>query len=1034
MEVREVTPTCSIVVTAETVSDWDASGSDIDVVQFGPDIAPSDVRITRDAYHLYLEVDGTSDRLTLLNYFYGAAYRIDQVKFADGTLWTDLESRITWADPTSNADTVYGSLRDDMIDGLEGNDTSYGEEGNDTLSGGGGADIVFGGAGDDTLDGGAGNDALNGGESYYGYAISNGNDTYLFGRGSGQDVIFDNDLTAGNRDTVQMAPDVLPSDVRLTRDYQNLYLSIDGTTDSLTLQSWFVDDAHKVEQVRFADGTLWNISTLVEKSRISSEIDDMLIGDGNEDVINGLGGNDLLDGQGGNDTLDGGAGDDTLAGGTGADTYRFGRGYGQDVITEVHETTAGVVDTVQLAADIAPADITVTKYGYDLHLNIVGTSDRLTLRNWLNGTNYRVEEVRFVDGTVWNGATLETLAAQAGIAGTAGNDSLTGTSGDDSIQGAGGNDTVYGYGGRDVLDGGSGNDTLYAASSAGGLDSGDEVYLFGRGSGRDTVYDYDTTAGNTDVIRLAADVLPSDVMVWRNTNDLHLSIGAVTGSEDRIAISNWFTNSANRIERIEFADGTVWDATLLAAAPILGSSGNDYLYGTAGDDLFDGGAGNDTLYGYNSSYGTGNDTYLFKRGNGQDTVVDYDTAAGNLDTIRAVGLLPSEVTLGRDTSSLILKINGTTDQVTVQNWFANPANRVERVVFDDGTVWDVATLAAAPILGTSGNDYLYGTAGDDLFDGGAGNDALYGYNSSYGTGNDTYLFKRGNGQDTVVDYDTAAGNLDTIRAVGLLPSEVTLGRDTYNLILKINGTIDQMTVNNWFANTANRVERVVFDDGTVWDTTTLAAAPILGASGNDYLYGTAGDDLFDGGAGNDMLYGYTNGSYDSGNDTYLFGVGAGQDTLSDYGSATGNVDTVKIVGKLPSEISVSRRVDQSGNLTNDLVLKITGTTDQLTLQNYFVAGGAYKVEKVQFDDGTMWDMALLGSAAIMGTAVANTLSGSADADLIQGLEGNDTLSGNAGNDIMQGGADNDTISDTSGNNLFDGGAGMDILTGGSGKE
>ncbi|MGH8603751.1 MAG: calcium-binding protein, partial [Gammaproteobacteria bacterium] len=231
----------------DTVSDWDASGSDIDVVQFGPDIAPSDVRITRDAYHLYFEVDGTSDRLTLLNYFNGAAYRIEQVKFADGTLWTDLESRITWADPTSNADTVYGSLRDDMIDGLEGNDTVYGEEGNDTLNGGDGADILFGGAGDDTLDGGAGNDTLNGGESYYGYAISNGNDIYLFGRGSGQDVIFDNAVTAGNRDTVQMAPDVLPSDVRVTRDYQNLYLSINGATDRLTLQSWFVDDAHKVE-------------------------------------------------------------------------------------------------------------------------------------------------------------------------------------------------------------------------------------------------------------------------------------------------------------------------------------------------------------------------------------------------------------------------------------------------------------------------------------------------------------------------------------------------------------------------------------------------------------------------------------------------------------------------------------------------------------------------------------------------------------------------------------------------------------------
>ena len=40
---------------------------------------------------------------------------------------------------------------------------------------------------------------------------------------------------------------------------------------------------------------------------------------------------------------------------------------------------------------------------------------------------------------------------------------------------------------------------------------------------------------------------------------------------------------------------------------------------------------------------------------------------------------------------------------------------------------------------------------------------------THANGNDTYLFGRGSGQDTIVDYDTTAGNLDTI----LLNSDIS---------------------------------------------------------------------------------------------------------------------------------------------------------------------------------------------------------------------------------------------------------------------
>jgi len=58
---------------------------------------------------------------------------------------------------------------------------------------------------------------------------------YLFGIGSGQDTITENDATAGNADTIRLKAGVLPSDVKLSRDNNALILSINGTTDNLTI-------------------------------------------------------------------------------------------------------------------------------------------------------------------------------------------------------------------------------------------------------------------------------------------------------------------------------------------------------------------------------------------------------------------------------------------------------------------------------------------------------------------------------------------------------------------------------------------------------------------------------------------------------------------------------------------------------------------------------------------------------------------------------------------------------------------------------
>lgn len=123
---------------------------------------------------------------------------------------------------------------------------------------------------------------------------------------------------------------------------------------------------------------------------------------------------------------------------------------------------------------------------------------------------------------------------------------------------------------------------------------------------------------------------------------------------------------------------------------------------------------------------------------------------------------------------------------------------------------------------------------------------------------------------------------------------------------------------------------------------------------------------------------------------------------------------------------------------SNLIVKITGTTDQVTLVNYFIGDGlhaeGYAVNQIRFADGTVWDVATVKNLSLIGGAGADTLTGYASNDLLRGYEGNDTMAGQGGNDILQGGGGADSINDTAGNNAFDGGIGTDTLTGGIGND
>jgi len=107
---------------------------------------------------------------------------------------------------------------------------------------------------------------------------------------------------------------------------------------------------------------------------------------------------------------------------------------------------------------------------------------------------------------------------------------------------------------------------------------------------------------------------------------------------------------------------------------LYGGDGDDTLYGENGNDTLEGGAGNDRLEG-----GDYDDTYIFGRGDGVDTI--YDRHGGG-DTIKfKEGIGKENITFQRVANDLVLKY-GDNDTVRINNQF--DGSSIEQIALASG--------------------------------------------------------------------------------------------------------------------------------------------------------------------------------------------------------------------------------------------------------------------------------------------------------------------------------------------------------------
>jgi YD repeat-containing protein len=631
---------------------------------------------------LLIQIKGTSDSLRIANFFiadssYGHA--IARFDFANGQSLSiadvnlvvlasggaNAPAPVPSTAPTIGDDVLTGTPSADSISGLEGADWVNGDEGDDTLSGGFGNDTLSGGAGDDILNGDAGGDSLSG--------------------------------EAG---------------------------------------------------------------------------DDQLFG--------GEGGDTLHGGQG-DDRLDGGAGNDALTGGEGSDTYVFGRGSGNDTLnnyaeSEYWRSTQGIpgtsTDTVEMTG-LRLSDVGFRRENDDLIVYLKDSPDSLRIQHHFATVNsfypFAVQRFSFADGvdvgfdyvtqaTEVTGAEDDVIWGRHGsdqISGGEGADSINGGSGDDLLDGGAGNDSIEGGAGQDTLSGGSGNDylvggadddflyggegadTIYGSAGNDRIDGGSgddglqggqgsDTYVFGRGYGRDTIYNYSTeeywsppSINSVDTVELIG-LLPSDIIFGRDGDALLVSI---KDSPDSLRILHFFYGDAVEqrshfyIDKFTFADGSVVGLDFVKQAvqqpsenddlifgyasneTLHGAGGGDVIHAEGGDDTLIGGEGDDYLHG-----GTGSNTYVFGLGDGRDKIAARPVSAENPIFARGTlafkpGIGPRDVSAHRIGTSLEVRVANSGDRITIEGFFQegsplNAANPVQLITFADGTKWDLVEMFA----------------------------------------------------------------------------------------------------------------------------------------------------------------------------------------------------------------------------------------------------------------------------------------------------------------------------------------------------
>ena len=713
---------------------------------------------------------------------------------------------------------------------------------------------------------------------------------------------------------------------------------------------------------------------------------DVLTGLSGNDTLTGLAGDDFLIGSAGNDTFDGGAGNEGLDGGLGNDIYLFGRGDGQDQILEAPDTTVGAVNVLRFKAGVLASELTLTQVGANLQIWINGTTDMIQANSFFYGASPNggdpgsshnpLQRIEFADGTVWNLATIQALAAS-------------------------GNPNRAPIVSQPLAD--------QSAAEGAALSFGFGASAF--------------TDPNLDTLTYSATLADgSPLPSWLTFNPTTRSFSGtaavpgttsikVIASDGGLAVSDIFDIVVGQAPAMNLTGTAVAD-TLTGKSnndTLSGLAGNDVLTGNAGDDLLDGGLGNDTMTG-----GAGNDVYIVD--SSFDSVVEY--ADEGVDRVESN---VSRVLFGNIEN---LTLTGTTAIDGTGNSMANV------LIGNSAANWLNGAAGADTMIGGGGNDtYVVDDAGDVVTElVGGGSDEVQASVSMVLSNEVERLFLTGtsdidgtgNASDNQINGNSGANRING--GAGADSMYGGAGYDTY-VVDNVGDVISDVVGQGENAVESSVSWNLFFDN---FDRLTLTGTANIDGTGSAWantIVGNAGDNRLDGGTGWDTMIGGL------GNDTYIVDewgdavvelAGGGVDSVFsgiDYVLAD-NVENLTLTGAAAGYLGGNSLSNALTGNSNANVLDggagadtmVGGTGDD----GYFVesnddvvveglAGGTDVVwSSVSYALGAnVENLTLLGSGSL--SATGNSLN-----NLVYGNDGDNRIDGGAGADTMIGGLGDDT--------------------------
>jgi Ca2+-binding RTX toxin-like protein len=553
---------------------------------------------------------------------------------------------------------------------------------------------------------------------------------------------------------------------------------------------------------------------------------------------------------------------------------------------------------------------------------------------------------------------------------------------------------------------------------------------------------FDTASYNTSGSGVSINLKTAAMSGGHAAGDVLISIEAIIGSSFADTVTG--DDASNRL------DGGSGNDSLVGGVgndTLLGGTGNDTLSGEAGNDRLDGGDSSDTLLGGEGidwlEGAAGNDSLT--GGNGADTLVggagrDTLTGSAGADLFRFSALTDSQNISGSVSPDLITDFSLTEDKIDLtglgfttlttagttaagQLRLGYSATTDRTFIRTDQSDFEIALQG--DFRSTLNNShFIFGTMPP------ANKAPIVSAALSDQSGTVGAAFSYQFGVTSFTDPD--AGDTLSYTPVfndGALPNWLSFNADTRTF----SGTPTAVFSGTIVVAARDSKGATVTDNFllTVTAASSAGNSTILGTSVGETLTGSTSSELIWGYGGNDSL------GAAAGADTLIGGLGvdtltggAGADVFRFY-SVRDSLDTLS--GGSPDRITdfslTEDKIDLAGLGFTGLTTAGTTAVGELRLaysstsNRTFVRSDQSDFE-VALDGGdfrtTLTNSHFIFSApsTITGTTSAQTHTGTAASEAINGLAGNDTLLGGAGDDTLNGGLDRDTLT---------GGAGADVF-------